>query len=288
MVRATAGKGQLRAFALRTTELTNEAQRRHDLYPIASAALGRTMTVTLVLGAMLKSGSVTVQIQGDGVLQGILASADWQGNVRGYVGNSHAQLPLDSRGKLAVGQGIGEGTLNVVRDSGLKEPYRGTVPLQTGEIGDDFAYYFRFSEQTPSVVSVGALVDPSNQILAAGGFVIQVMPDASESIISRLEEKLPSVPPISSLFYEGMSPEEVLELILGDMDLDIKESMPVQFQCFCSKERFEQSLITIGIEEMEELIKEGEPLELVCHFCEEHYQVSLEELEKLLGKIKEK
>ncbi|NLM25877.1 MAG: Hsp33 family molecular chaperone HslO [Firmicutes bacterium] len=287
LVRATAANGQLRAFALRTTELTNEAQKRHDLYPIPSAALGRAMTVSLVLGAMLKTGTVTVHIQGDGILKGLMTSADHQGNVRGYVGNPHAHLPLNAQGKLAVGTAIGEGTLTVVRDSGLKEPYRGTVPLQTGEIGDDFAYYFTLSEQTPSAVSVGVLVDPSKRILAAGGFVVQVMPGASETVISTLERKIATIPPISNLINEGKTPEDVLELILGELDLDFKEKMPVQFKCFCSKERFKQSLITLGIEELEELVTEEETLDLVCHFCEEHYHITIDELNDILNELKE-
>ncbi len=287
LIRATAGSGMIRAFALQTTRLTDEARRRHDLYPVASAALGRTMTVSLVLGAMIKSGSVTVQVQGDGSLKGVLTSADSEGNVRGYVGNPYVDLPLNAKGKLPVGEAVGEGMLHVIRDMGLKEPYRGSVPLSSGEIGDDFAYYFTASEQTPSIVGVGVLVNPDRSIQVAGGYVIQLLPGASDEIITQLEQRTPLLPPVTTLLCKGKSPEEILHHLLADFNVEIKTKMPVHFACLCTKERLEQSLIAIGEEELQTLITEDEQAELVCHFCEEHYFFSKVELEELLHTLKE-
>lgn len=288
MIRATAASGSVRAFVLATTELVKEAQERHDLYPIATAALGRTMTVSLVLGAMLKGDqSVTIQIKGNGPLKGIYTTADSSGNVRGYVTHPHVDLPLNNQGKLAVGEAIGGGYLFVIRDLGLKEPYSGTVPLQTSEIGEDFAYYFANSEQTPSVVSVGVLVNPDQSCKAAGGFVLQLLPGASDELIATLEKRLPHIPPISSLIDAGKRPEEILHLLLGDLGVEIKEKTPVRFSCLCSKERFSRGLIALGAEELREMMEAENQIELVCHFCEEHYYFDRQELAALIKEIRE-
>ena len=286
LVRATAAQGSVRAFALRTTELTNEAQRRHDLYPVASAALGRTMAVALVMGSMMKgSEHLTIQIQSKGLLRGLVVSSDSQGRVRGYVRNPHVQLPLNSSGKLAVGEAVGSGVMHIIRDMGMREPYQGTVQLQTGEIGEDFAYYFAVSEQTPSVVSVGTLVNPNGSIKASGGYVLQLLPDADDKLVAELEERIPHTPSVTNLLDAGRTPEDILHLLLGDKDLNIHERVPVRYHCPCSIERFRSGLITLGREELETLAEEEDQLELVCHFCQERYYVSRDEVLQLMAEL---
>ncbi len=286
LIRATAANGTIRAFAVHSGEVINEAQRRQGLYPVASAALGRTMTVALVMGSMLKGQEhLTVQIQSDGPLKGLVVSADSVGNVRGYVRNPQLQLPLNSKGKLAVGDSLRPGTLHVIRDMGLKEPYQGSVLLQTGEVGDDFAYYFAVSEQTPSVVSVGTLVNPDGSIQASGGYVIQLLPDADTTLAEHLEQRIPHIPPVTALLDSGKSPEAILHLLLGDMDLKLHDKRSVQYYCPCSLERFRNSLITLGREELETLAHAEEELELVCHFCQETYHVARDEVVELLAEL---
>ncbi len=282
MVRAVAYNGAVRAFSLRTTELADHARRRHSLYPIASAALGRTMTASLVLGSMQKSGSVTVQVRGTGPLRTIVVSADSDGRVRGYVGNPLVELPLDDRGKLPVGEAVGPGTLNVIRDLDMKEPYRGIVPLETGEIGDDFARYFYDSEQTPSVVSVGVLVNPDTSVAASGGLILQLLPGAAGDVVATLERRIPTLLPISSLIANGKSPEDILHMTLGDHVLEILHRQAVRFVCDCSKERFAEGLHTLGKDELKQIVLEDGKAELICHFCEEAYHFDRAELQAIL------
>lgn len=289
LVRGMVGEGRTRVFAVRTTDIVREAQRRHGLYPVPSAALGRVLTIGTILGAMLKGEeSVTIQIRGDGPLKSIVATANSKGQVRGYVGNPHVHLPLNSKGKLAVGEAVGAGTLFVIRDLGLKETYQGAVPLQTGEIGDDFAYYFASSEQTPSAVMLGVLVDPNNVPHAAGGVVIQLLPGAQddEVFISKLESAVGSSPPISSLFAMDKTPEMILDEMFADFDLKIIDRMPVEFACDCSRERFEAGLITLGLDELQELLDAGENVETECQFCRSTYYFSIEELQSMIEQIR--
>ncbi len=283
LVRATAAEGAVRAFAVRSAELTDEAQRRHQLYPIASAALGRTMVVALCMGSMLKGKEhITIQIHSEGLLRGLVVSADSAGNVRGYVRNPKVHLPLNSKGKLAVGEALRPGTLHVIRDMGLREPYQGSVELQTGEIGDDFAYYFSLSEQTPSVVSVGALINPNGSVRTCGGYIIQLLPTADNGVADRLEERLPHIPAVTTMLDSGKTPETVLHQVLGDFNVEIWEQREVQYFCPCSLDRFRQGLITLGRDELKSLAEEQETLELVCHFCQEKYYVSRDEVLRLL------
>ncbi len=289
LVRGILGDGRARLFVLRTTDLVNEAQRRHDTYPVATAALGRTLTATLVLGAMLKGEeSVTVQVRGDGILQGVVTTADSKGHVRGYVGNPHVHLPLNSGGKLAVGEAVGQGMLFVIRDLGLRENYQGSVPLQTGEIAEDFAFYFAVSEQTPSVVSLGVLVNPDHSVQSAGGLVIQLLPGAEndEEFITALEKSVAQIPAISSVFADDMTPERLAEEYLGHLGLKFIAEGPVSYQCDCSKERFMQGLIALGEEELEGLIAHGETVETECRFCAEKYYYPLPELEDVLRELR--
>ncbi|HHY15251.1 MAG TPA: Hsp33 family molecular chaperone HslO [Firmicutes bacterium] len=288
LIRAILGGGRARLFVLRTTATVGEAQARHGTTPLATAALGRTLTAGLVLGAMLKGEeSVTVQIKGDGPLGGIVASANSRGSVKGYVGNPLVDLPLDSAGKLAVGEAVGKGNLHVIRDLGLKEPYAGTVPLQTGEIGDDFAYYFTYSEQVPSAVMLGVLIGTDLVPLGSGGIVVQLLPDAvnDDAFITALEDSIAKMPAISSLFAAQLSPEEIAAQVFAGLELSIIDKMDVAFNCECSKERFERALITLGRQELEQFVRAAEPLETICHFCSKRYFFNVGHLEQLLREL---
>lgn len=288
LVRAMLGENQARLFALRTTEVVRQAQHNHHTSPVATAALGRTLTIGLVIGAMVKGEeTITLQIKGDGPLQGIVVSVTSQGTVKGYVGNPHVDLPLSAQGKLAVGAAVGEGYLHVIRDLGLKEAYQGTVPLQTGEIAEDFAYYFTHSEQTPSAVILGVLVGVDGVPLGSGGIIIQLLPDAihDEEFITKLEVSLEKLPPVSSLFAGEQTPEEIVESAFGELGVHFVGHQEVRFHCDCSWERFEQALITLGPEELEELVTANEVIETVCHFCNEKYNFTPEQLNNLLAKL---
>lgn len=290
LVRAMLGHNQARVFALRTTETVSEAQAKHNTTPVATAALGRTLTIGLVMGAMLKGDeSITLQVKGDGPLDGIVVSANSQGTVKGYVGNPLVDLPLDSKGKLAVGEAVGRGNLHVIRDLGLKEAYQGTVPLQTGEIGDDFAYYFTASEQVPSAVILGVLVGVDSVPLGSGGIVVQLLPDAIDDdvFIGKLEKCLNDMPAVSSMFAEELTPEEIIAAVFAGIEVSIIDRTSVAFQCDCSEERFEQALITLGCEELEQFVQSGERLETICHFCNERYHFDPPHLERLLKGLEE-
>lgn len=288
LVRAMLGDNQARVFALKTTHVAAEAQQVHGTAPVATAALGRTLTMGLVLGAMLKDEeTITIQIKGDGPIGSIVVSADSHGNVKGYVGNPRIDLPLNSAGKLAVGEAVGRGHLHVIRDLGLKEPYHGTVPLQNGEIGEDFAYYFAASEQTPSAVLVGVLVGTDGVPSGSGGIVVQLLPDAvrDEAFISKLEERLKEVPPVSTLFSGDRTPEEIVSEVFSGLEVRFLDSQRVSFLCNCSWERFERALVTLGVEELEEMVDEGKAIETICHFCNKRYNFSVEDLNRLLQEL---
>lgn len=289
LVKALAYDGEVRAYAVRTTETVAEAQRRHDTWATASAALGRSMTASVMMGSMLKGNAkLTVKIDGDGPLGHILVDTNSEGEVRGYVANPQVDFPVNDKGKLDVRRAVGtNGTLTVVKDIGLKEKFSGQVPLVSGEIGEDFTYYFVNSEQVPSAVGVGVLVNPDHSISAAGGFILQMMPGATEKTISKVEKSLQKVRAVSTLIQEGMSPEEILYELLGKDHVKILDQMPVRFQCTCSKERFSNALISLGVDELQEMIDEDGKAEAQCHFCNEKYQFSREELEKLLAEAKE-
>ncbi|MCM1038774.1 MAG: Hsp33 family molecular chaperone HslO [Ruminococcus sp.] len=284
LVRATAAEAQIRAFAITSGELVEEARRRHDLSPVVTAALGRLMTGACMMGGMLKGETdiLTLQINGDGPVGGLTVTADSQGNVKGYAQNPWAMMPPNAQGKLDVGGIIGNGYLTVIKDMGLKDPYSSQVALQTGEIGDDLTYYFAASEQVPSCVALGVLMERNNTVKQAGGFIIQLMPFASEDVVKKLEEKIASVQSVTSLLERGDTPEEILAFLLGDMGLEITEKMPVQFSCNCTKERVEKVLISLGKKELQEMIAEGKDVELHCHFCNTNYRFSVDELEQLI------
>lgn len=283
IVRATAAGGQVRAFAATTRNIVAEAGRRHGLSPVASAALGRLMTGGAMMGIMMKGDKnlLTLQVRSDGPIEGITVTADSHGNVKGYVGNPEVLLPPNAKGKLDVGGAVGNGILSVIKDLGLKDPYVGQIDIQTGEIAEDLTYYFAVSEQTPSVVGLGVLMNPDNSVRQAGGFIVQLMPGAQEEVISKIEEKLGSLQSVTTMLDAGMTPEQILERILGDQNLEINEKSDTAFYCNCSKDRVAKALISIGKDELEKMIAEGESIELNCHFCNTNYTFTVEELKEL-------
>ncbi|GGA71038.1 Hsp33 family molecular chaperone HslO [Ornithinibacillus halotolerans] len=284
LIRGTALDGMVRAFAIRSTKMVEEARRRQDTWATASAAMGRTMTISAMMAAMLKGdNSITVKVEGGGPIGAIVVDANAKGEVRAYVTNPHVDFDLNEKGKLDVRRAVGTtGSLSIVKDLGLRDFFTGQVPIVSGEISEDFTYYFATSEQVPSAVGAGVLVNPDLTILASGGFIVQVMPGADDTAIGQLEERIQSFPPISSLVREGKTPEEILELLFKDGGLKIHEKMPVQFKCKCSKERLANAIIGLGKDEIKQMIEEDHGAEASCHFCNETYRFSEEELESLI------
>ena len=284
IVRATAADSQIRAFAATTKETVELARQYHNTSPVATAALGRLLTAGAMMGAMMKGEKdlLTLQIKGNGPLGGITVTADSAANVKGYVNNPEVLIHANEQGKLDVGGAVGAGILNVIRDMGLKEPYVGQCELQTGEIGDDLTYYFATSEQVPSSVGVGVLMDKGNTVRQAGGFIIQLMPFTSDEVIDRLEAKLSEVKSVTTMLDGGMTPEQILEELLGEFGLEINDTLPTKYHCNCSRERIEKALISIGKKDLQEMIDDGEPIEVGCQFCNKKYQVTVDELKGLL------
>ena len=284
LIRATAADEYIRAFAVTCPGVTEEARKRHGLSPVTTAALGRVMAAALMMGMDLKNDQdlLTIQFDGDGPAGGITVTADSHGQVKGYVNNPEAMLPANARGKLDVGGIVGRGLLRVMKDIGLKDAYNGTVEIQTGEIGEDLAYYFAVSEQVPSVVSLGVLVDTGDyHVLQTGGFIIQLMPGCPEEIAETLEITCRNMPQITTLLREGGTPESILESVLGTYSLRIHDRRPVSFHCNCSRERVEKALLAMGDVELYSLIREGSPVTLNCGFCNTDYTFSVTELEEL-------
>ena len=288
LVKALAYNGQVRAYATKTTETISEAQRRHGTWPTASAALGRAMTATAMMGAMLKGeNKLTVKIDGGGPIGVILVDSNAKGQVRGYVTNPQTHFDLNKFGKLDVARAVGTtGTLSVVKDIGMREHFSGQTEIVSGELGEDFTYYLVSSEQVPSAVGVGVLVNPDNSILAAGGFIIQLLPGTDNETITEIEEKLTNMTPVSKLIERGLSPEELLKEILGKENVKVLETMPVEFKCQCSKERFESAIISLGKDEIKEIIDEDGQAETSCHFCNASYTFTKHELNEMLEQAK--
>lgn len=285
IIRATAADGQIRAFAATTRDMAETARVYHNTSPVATAALGRLLCAGAMMGAMMKGEKdvLTLQIRGDGPIGGITVTADSAANVKGYVNNPGVMLPATAAGKLEVGGAVGRGTLSVIRDLGMKEPYIGQCALQTGEIGDDLTYYFAMSEQVPSSVGLGVLLEKTTgSVRQAGGFLIQLMPYTPDEVIDRLEKKLSQVRSVTAMLDAGMGPEQILEELLGEFHLEILGTIPTQYRCDCSRERIERVLISLGKKELEDMIAEGKPIEVNCQFCDKNYQVSVEELRGLL------
>ena len=288
IVRATAGNGSIRAFAATTRDLVQHAREVHHTSPVASAALGRMLTAAAMMGTMLKGDKdlLTLQVRGEGPLQGIVVTSDSKAQVKGYVFNPGVEVPDLIPGKLNVSGAIGAGHMSIIKDIGMREPYAGKIELVTGEIAEDLTYYFAQSEQTPSAIGLGVLVETDTSIRRAGGFIIQLLPDATDEMIDRLEKKLATIPYVADLLDMGATPEDILQMILGDFDLKIMDKIPTTFYCNCTRERVEKALISIGKEELEKIIREDKKANLHCHFCSKEYDFNEEQLVALLEEAK--
>ena len=281
MVMGTAADAHIRAFAVSAAETVEEARIRHQTSPVMTAALGRLLSAGAMMGGMMKGDRdvLTLQISGDGPARGLIVTADSRGRVKGYAGNPSADLPLNAQGKLDVGGAIGKGTLRVIRDLGLKEPYNGNCELLTGEIAEDLAYYYNVSEQTPSAVGLGVLVNPDCSVKAAGGFIIQLMPDTPDEVIARLEQKISEIDSITAMMAKGLSPEAILKTILGELDLVMNDRLAVTFYCDCDQEKV--SWAAVGKKDMDEMIADGETIEVKCHFCGAVYHFTVDALKAI-------
>lgn len=287
MIRATAANAQVRAFAVTSRDIAEFARKAHDLSPVATAALGRSMSAALMMADMLKGPAdlLTLQIDGDGPIGRILVTADNNGGVKGYVQNPGVYLPNNAYGHLNVGGAVGKGTLTVIRDMGMKDPYVGQTAIQTGEIAEDITYYYAVSEQIPSSVGLGVLVNTKeNRVMEAGGFIVQLMPFAEEETIAALEKNLGSIEAVTKMLSAGDTPEMMLEKVLKGLDLVITDRSPVEFRCNCGKERYERALVLLGRDEMQKIVDDGEPVEIECQFCGKKYAFTPQELKEVLTK----
>lgn len=289
MVRATAADAQIRAFAATTKNLVEEMRSLHNTSPVVSAALGRLLTGGAMMGAMMKGENdlLTLQIKGDGPIGGMTVTADAHGNVKGYANEAQVILPANAAGKLDVGSAVGKGILRVVKDMGLKEPYVGQTLLQTGEIAEDLTYYFAASEQVPSSVGLGVLMEKDNTVRQAGGFIIQLMPFADTAVIDRLEQNLGRIASVTSMLDQGMSPEEMLGTVLEGLSPEITQRTPAAFTCSCSKKRIEKVLVSLGEKELCDMIEDGQEIEVNCQFCGKNYRFTVEELQALYHSVKQ-
>lgn len=285
MVRATAADAQIRAFAATTKNLVEEMRSLHNTSPVVSAALGRLLTGGAMMGAMMKGEDdlLTLQVIGDGPIGGMTVTADAKGNVKGYANETQVLLPASAKGKLDVGTAVGKGSLRVIKDMGLKEPYVGQTTLQTGEIAEDLTYYFAASEQVPSSVGLGVLMEKDNTVKQAGGFILQLMPFAEEAVISRLEANLQSFPSVTEVLEAGNPPERMLEMLLDGLSMQVTDTIGTGYRCDCSKKRVERAIISIGRKDIEEMIADGEEIEVGCHFCNKKYTFSVDELKGMLA-----
>lgn len=286
IVRATAANDQIRAFAATTKETVEAARQAHNTSPVATAALGRLLTGGAMMGSMMKNDSdmLTIQIKGDGPIGGLTVTADSKGNVKGYVEHPEVMLPPNAQGKLDVAGALGIGLISVIKDMGLKEPYVGQTILQTSEIAEDLTYYFATSEQVPSSVGLGVLMEHDNTVKQAGGFIVQLMPFVDDDVVDRLEANIKKISSVTSMLDKGMTPEEILEEVLDGFEVEVKDTMPAQFYCNCTKERVEKAIISIGKKDIQEMIEDGKPIEVNCHFCGKSYEFSVEELKTLIKK----
>lgn len=284
IVRATAANNQIRAFAATTKELVEHARAAHNTSPIATAALGRLLTGGAMMGTMMKGDKdiLTLQIKCSGPIQGLTVTADSHGNVKGYVNNPEVMLPPSEAGKLDVGKALDLGVLSVIKDMGMKEPYVGQTHLVSGEIAEDLTNYFAESEQVPSAVALGVLMNKENTVRQAGGFIIQLMPFTEEEVIDKLEKKIASITSITALLEQDMTPEMILEEVLGEFGVEIKEKTETRFYCNCDKARVEKAIVSIGKKDIQEMIDDGEPIEVNCHFCNENYTFTVDELRDII------
>lgn len=287
IVRATAANGSIRAFCATTRDLVEYARSCHNTSPVVTAALGRTLTAGAIMGSMQKGDDdlLTIQLRGSGPMKGITVTADSKANVKGYPIVGDVIIPANSKGKLDVSGAIGVGVLSVIKDMGLKDPYVGQVELISGEIAEDLAYYFTSSEQVPSAVSLGVLMNRDNTVKQAGGLIIQALPGATDEQIADLEKKLSGIPSMTQMLDDGKTCEDILADILGEWELQILDIIPTAFVCNCDRDRVEKVVISLGREELGKMIDEGEPVELKCHFCNKAYEFSHDELQKLYNSL---
>ena len=284
IVRATAGNNQIRAFAATTRDAVEKARQAHNTSPVATAALGRLLTGGAMMGSMMKNDTdmLTIQIKCDGPIKALTVTADRHGNVKGYVENPNVMLPPNKQGKLDVAGALDLGVLSVIKDMGLKEPYVGQTILQTSEIAEDLTYYFATSEQVPSSVGLGVLMEKDNTVKQAGGFIVQVMPFVEENVLSKLEENIKKISSVTAMLDKGYTPENILEEVLDGLDVEFTDTIPTQFYCNCTKERVEKAIISIGKKDIQEMINDGKEIEVNCHFCNTNYTFSVEELKEML------
>ena len=284
MVRATAADAQIRAFACTAREMVEKARQIHNTSPIITAALGRLLSAGAMMGSMLKGDKelLTLQIKGDGPVQGLIVTADSLGNVKGYPEVPDVILPANAQGKFDVAGAVGKGYLSVIKDMGLKEPYVGQTELQTGEIAEDLTYYFATSEQVPSSVGLGVLMNRDNTVCQAGGFIIQLMPFAEDEVIEKLEKNLQKISSVTSILKEGNTPEQMLEILLEGLNPEVLDKMPIAYSCNCGRQKIEKVLISLGAEEIQDMIEDGKEIEVNCHFCNTQYKFSVEELKTIL------
>lgn len=287
MVRAIGANGQIRAFAATTREMVEQARQFHNTSPIATAALGRLLTGGAMMGSMMKNDQdvMTIQLKGNGPIKGLTVTSDSKGNVKGYAEVPDVMLP-PKNGKLDVGGAVGAGVLTVIKDMGLKEPYAGQTVIQTGEIADDLTYYFATSEQVPSSVGLGVLMEKDNTVKCAGGFIVQVMPFIEEEALAKLEENVAAIAPVTTMLDNGSTPEEMLAEVMKGLDMEVTDTMPTAFVCDCSKHRIEKAIISIGRKDIQEMIDDGEEIEVKCHFCNTAYNFSVDELKDIIKKSK--
>ncbi len=283
IVRATAADNSIRAFAITSRDMVEEARNDHQTSPVMTAALGRLLSGAAMMGAMMKGEKdlLTIQIQCSGPAQGLTVTADSNGHVKGFPRVADVDLPLNARGKLDVGGALGLGVMSVIKDLGMKEPYVGQIALQTGEIAEDLTYYFATSEQIPSAVGLGVLVDKDSSVKQAGGFIIQLMPFTPDDVIDRLEKKISEIPSVTEMLEDGKTPEQILETILGEFGLEINDTVPTAFQCDCSKERVSRAIATLSKKDLDDIINDGEGIEVKCQFCNQAYHFSVDEIKEM-------
>lgn len=284
IVRATAADHQLRAFAVTSKDIVEKAREIHNTSPVATAAIGRLLTAASIMGSMMKGEKdvLTLQIECGGPIGGITVTADSNADVKGYVNNPNVILPPNAQGKLDVSGALGPGFLNVIKDIGLREPYNGQTHLVSGEIAEDLTYYFATSEQVPSSVGLGVLMDKDNHVRQAGGFIIQVMPDTDDEVVDKLEARLGEVHSVTEMLDKGMTPEDILNYVLEGMDVEILETVPTQYKCDCSFERVSKVIASLGKKELQEMIDDGKPVEVNCQFCGSHYKFDTEQLKEFI------
>lgn len=288
IIRGMAADHQVRFFAAYSKNLVEEARKRHDTSPVATAALGRLLTAGAMMGTMCKNDTdvITIQIKCSGSIGGLVVTADARANVKGYVYNKDVMLPPSKAGKLDVGKALDLGVLTVIKDLGLKEPYSGQTHLVSGEIAEDLTYYFATSEQIPTSVALGVLMNKDNTVRQAGGFIIQMMPFAQEEVIAALETRLKEFSSVTSHLDAGETPEDMMKKLFEGFDMEIEDKVPTQFYCNCSKERVSKAVISVGKKDLQEMIAEGKPIEVNCHFCNSHYTFTVEEMEEMLKAAK--